>query len=155
SRQLRTAVGEVLRTRSRPSQARAPAAGSRARIGSGDQRPRAVTSVGPRPGLAAPSPRRAPGAARAVAGRGVRGGGRRTPLPAHEPVHADKAEGGAALRRPGAPLDRVEKPTECPVMPSPARALALLFLAAALLGGAALLARLCLGLDLGQGDLAR
>jgi hypothetical protein len=39
-------------------------------------------------------------------------------------------------------------------MPTPARALALSALALALLCGAAALARLCLGLDLGQGDLA-
>jgi hypothetical protein len=40
-------------------------------------------------------------------------------------------------------------------MPTPARALALFAVAAALLCGAAALARLCLGLDLGQGDLAQ
>src|SRR5205809_6374479 len=40
-------------------------------------------------------------------------------------------------------------------MPTLARALALFAIAAALLCGAAGLARLCLGLDLGQGDLAQ
>jgi hypothetical protein len=40
-------------------------------------------------------------------------------------------------------------------MPTPARALALSALAAALLCGAAVLARFCLGLDPGQGDLAQ
>src|SRR5437763_17078666 len=40
-------------------------------------------------------------------------------------------------------------------MPTLARALALFAIAAALLCGAAVLARLCLGLDVGQGDLAQ
>jgi hypothetical protein len=59
------------------------------------------------------------------------------------------------LWRSGAFLGLIEKPPECPVMPTPARALALSALALALLGGAAVLARLGLGLDLGRGDLAR